>query len=187
MINLILPIITSPKFIIGSVVAVAAALFGYKTASLLKQEEIFTLKSKIVAYEKEKDRLEKENLILRGKSKDVTIEVVTKYVDRVTVVTEKADEIIREIPIYVTKEADKHCTITDGWVFNHDRAAALSSTSPSRVPKAPVKPDEATTGIELSDAAATIAKNYEQCSKVMEQLKSLQEWVTKQEATFNTK
>lgn len=187
MIHLILPFLTSPKFIIGSVIAVSAAYAGFKTASFLKQEEIFDLKEKISFYEKEKIRLEKENAILVGKSKDVTIEVVTKYVDRVTVVTEKADEIVREIPIYVTKEADKHCTITDGWVFNHDRAAALSSGSSSRVPKAPTKPNEATSGIELSDAAATITRNYEQCSKVMEQLKSLQEWITKQEANFKSK
>lgn len=187
MINLLIPILTSPKFIIGSAIAVAAAFAGYKTASLLKQEEIFDLKQKISNYEKEKIRLEKENAILAGKAGQVTIEVVTKYVDRVTVVSEKADEIVREIPIYVTKEADKHCTITDGWVFNHDRAAALSSSSPARVPKAPTKPDEATSGIELSDAAATISRNYEQCSKVMEQLKSLQEWVVKQEANIKSK
>lgn len=187
MINLLIPILTSPKFIIGSAIAVAAAFAGYKTASLLKQEEIFDLKQKISNYEKEKIRLEKENAILASKAGQVTIEVVTKYIDRVTVVSEKADEIVREIPIYVTKEADKHCTITDGWVFNHDRAAALSSSSSSRVPKAPTKPDEATSGIELSDAAATISRNYETCSKVMEQLKSLQEWVLKQEANSKSK
>lgn len=187
MINFLIPFVTSPKFIIGTVIVVAAAYAGYRTASFFKQEEIFDLKEKIHFYEKEKDRLEKENLVLAKKAGEVTIEVVTKYVDRVSVVTEKADEIVREIPIYVTKEADKHCTITDGWVFNHDRSAALSSSSPTRVPKAPVNPNAATTGIELSDAAATITKNYEQCSKVMEQLKSLQEWVLKQEANSKTK
>lgn len=187
MINFLIPILTSPKFIIGTVIAAAAGYAGYKAGTLLNQEEIFDLKKKIHFYEKEKDRLEKENLILANKAGNVTIEVVTKYVDRVTVVSEKADEIVREIPIYVTKEADKHCIITDGWVYNHDRAAALSPSSQTRVPKAPTNPDAATTGIELSDAAATIAKNYEQCSKIKEQLKSLQEWVTKQEANSKTK
>lgn len=187
MINFLIPILTSPKFLIGSAIAIAAAYAGYKTASVLNQNEIFSLKEKISAYEKEKIRLEKENVVLAGKAKDVTVEVITKYIDRVTVVSEKADEIIREMPIYVTKDADKHCTITDGWVFNHDRAAALSSTSSSRVPKAPAKPNEATSGIELSDAAATITTNYEQCSKVMEQLRSLQEWILKQETLNKSK
>jgi hypothetical protein len=185
MINLLIPFLTSPKFLVGAAIAVAAGVAGFKASSLLCESKVNDLKDKIVAFEREQARLVAENLILEKKAGEVTIEVVTKYIEKVTVVTEKGDEIIKEVPFYVTEKANSGCTITDGWVYNHNRAAAGTATS--RLPEAPRDVDAATSGIELSDSSATIAENYKRYHQVATQLKALQDWIRKQEANSNSK
>ena len=185
MIQLLVPFLTSPKFIIGVVIASAAGVAGFKASSLLSQGKITELKEQITSFEREQARLKIEVLELEKKAGEITVQVVTKYVDRVTVVTEKGNEIIKEVPFYVTEKANNSCTITDGWVFSHNRAAAGTATS--RLPEAPRDIDAATSGIELSDSAATIAENYKRYHKIAEQLKSLQEWIRQQETNSKTK
>lgn len=45
-----------------------------------------------------------------------TVRTVTEYVDRVKTVTVKGDTIIKEVPLYVTKEDDDRCVVNDGFV-----------------------------------------------------------------------
>lgn len=56
-------------------------------------------------------------------SAEKTVEVVTKYVDRVRKVKEKSDVIIREVPKYITKEVDADCVIPDGVRMLHNSAS----------------------------------------------------------------
>lgn len=56
-------------------------------------------------------------------SAEKTVEVVTKYVDRVRKVKEKSDVIIREVPKYITKEVDSGCNIPDSIRMLHNRAS----------------------------------------------------------------
>ncbi|WP_269503720.1 hypothetical protein [Burkholderia sp. IMCC1007] len=94
--------------------------------------------------------------------------VVTQYVDRVQVVREKGDTIIKEVPIYVDREADRACTVPVGFVRLHDAAAA-------NVPVGdPGSTDAAPAGIALSGVAATVAGNYTTCHENAEQLIALQ-------------
>ena len=53
---------------------------------------------------------------LRERQAQATVKVVTEYVDRVRVVRERGDTIIKEAPIYVPVQADAACTINRGFV-----------------------------------------------------------------------
>ncbi|WP_423378162.1 hypothetical protein [Burkholderia sp. LMG 32019] len=96
------------------------------------------------------------------------VKVVTQYVDRVQVVREKGDTIIKEVPVYVDREADRTCVVPVGFVRVHDGAAA-------NVPVGdPGSADAAPSGIALSAVAATVAGNYTTCHENAEQLIALQ-------------
>ena len=114
--------------------------------------------------------------ILRVKVKqaEVTERIVTQYVDRVRVVREQADAVIREVPIYVPQSCDADGRLPAGWRVLHDAAASGGAADPSTVAHAqPVAPDT---------AAATVARNYGTCRETAEQLTALQQWVREQAA-----
>lgn len=119
---------------------------------------------------KEQARLKEENATLTAKASEKTVEVVTKYVDRVRVVKQKGDTIVKEVPVYVTDTANRQCTLTRGFAAVHD-----SSAKNIPIPK-DIKADEPI-DTTLSDAAKTISSNYTTCNEIREQLISLQEWV----------
>ncbi|MBU9512566.1 hypothetical protein [Burkholderia multivorans] len=96
------------------------------------------------------------------------VKIVTQYVDRVRVVREKGDTIIKEVPVYVDREADRACVVPLGFVRVHDAAAA-------NVPVGdPGSTDAAAAGVALSAVAATVADNYTTCHENAEQLIALQ-------------
>ncbi|HFZ2546513.1 TPA: hypothetical protein ACIJ26_005435 [Pseudomonas aeruginosa] len=96
--------------------------------------------------------------------------VVTEYVDRVQVIEKVGRTIIKEVPVYVSAEADRACTVPAGFVRLHDAAAAGLPPSGS-AGAADARP----AGIALSAVAETVAGNYTACNGNAEQLKSLLE------------
>ena len=108
---------------------------------------------------------------VRERQAQATVKVVTQYVDRVRVVHEKGDTIIREVPVYVPVQADAACTINRGFVGLHNAAAAGELPEPAR------DADAAATGLALSAVAGTVAANYQACHENAEQLRALQAWV----------
>ena len=108
---------------------------------------------------------------VRQKQAEATVKVVTEYVDRVRVVREKGDTIIKEVPVYVPVQADAACTINRGFVRLHDAAAAGDLPEPAG------DADAAPAGIALSAVAGTVAANYQTCHENAEQLRALQGWV----------
>ena len=107
---------------------------------------------------------------VRQRQAEATVQVVTRYVDRVRVVREKGDTIIKEVPIYVPVQADAACTINRGFVRLHDAAAAGELPEPAR------DADAASAGIALSAVAGTLTANYQTCHENAVQLRALQEW-----------
>ena len=104
----------------------------------------------------------------------VTERVVTQYVDRVRVVRETADAIIREVPVYVPQSCDADGRLPAGWRVLHDAAASGQPADAARAADAqPVAPDA---------AAETVARNYLTCRETAEQLTALQQWVREQAA-----
>jgi hypothetical protein len=109
---------------------------------------------------------------VRERQAQATVKVVTQYVDRVWVVREKGETIIKEVPVYVPVQADAACTINHGFVRLHDAAAAGELPGPAR------DADAAAAGIALSAVAGTVATNYQTCHENAEQLRALQVWVS---------
>lgn len=108
---------------------------------------------------------------IRERQAQATVKVVTEYVDRVRVVREKGDTIIKEVPVYVSVQADAACTINRGFVRLHDAAAA------GELPEPVGDADAAAAAIALSTVAGTVAANYRTCHENAEQLIALQAWV----------
>lgn len=107
---------------------------------------------------------------------EVSNEIVTKYVDRVKIVEGKTREIIKKVPVYITKESDDKCTINNGFVSLHN-----SSASNNEVPNSTGNFNEESTDVKLSTVATTITENYGTYYQVAEQLKSLQDWIKQQQ------
>lgn len=112
-------------------------------------------------------------------SANITTEVITKYVDRVKIVKEKGNVIIKEIPTYITKTDDAKCVVPNGFVVLHD------SASRNEVPDTARIVDERASKIKISGVAETVGENYNTYHEVAEQLKSLQKWVRDQQELFN--
>ena len=114
--------------------------------------------------------IEATTILTRGEAQ-ATVKVVTQYVDRVRVVREKGETIIKEVPVYVPVQADAACSINRGFVRLHDAAATGELPEPAR------DADATAAGIALSAVAGTVAANYQSCHENAEQLRALQEWV----------
>ena len=97
--------------------------------------------------------------------------VVTVYVDRVQVIKERGATIIKEVPVYVSAQADAACTVNAGFVRVHDLAAA---DRPLPAPDIAGVANEAGSGVALSTVAETVAGNYTTCNENAEQLTQLQ-------------
>lgn len=98
--------------------------------------------------------------------------VVTQYVDRVRTVRERGNTITREVPVYVSAQADAACAVPVGFVRVHDSAA---QNLPLDYP--PGDPDAPAPGLALSAVAAAVAGNYTTCHETAAQLTALQDWV----------
>ena len=116
---------------------------------------------------------------VRERQAQATVKVVTQYVDRVRVVRAKGDTIIKEVPVYVSVQADAACTINRGFVRLHDAAAA------GDLPESARDADAAPAGIALSAVAGTVAANYQTCHENAEQLRALQTWIRELVASIN--
>lgn len=105
-----------------------------------------------------------------AKQDAVSARVVTKYVDRVQVVHERAAAITREVIRYVPSDS---CPLPAGFRVVHD-AAAMQSQLPDPAAVADAAPVPAQT------AAQTVADNYGTCHETEARLTALQEWVSEQ-------
>lgn len=107
---------------------------------------------------------------LKAKSEKVSTKVVTKYIDRIQVVKQKGNEIVK----YINKESDAKCELPNSFVVLHDAAAK------NELPDSTRATDARASDIKLSDATTTVVQNYGTCWEIREQLKALQEWVSEQ-------
>ena len=49
------------------------------------------------------------------KQQQASVKTVTEYVDKVKVVRQKGETVIKEIPVYITKDVDSGCVIPDAF------------------------------------------------------------------------
>lgn len=181
--NPIIAFLTSPKFLVAVALTITGSIIGYQVSNMVWTSKYSELEVELITYKNTQLKLENQIKTMEKKAAETTTSIITKYVDKVKVVREQGSVVIREVPVYVTKEADSNCPIPNGWVFIHDKAA--SGTNQARIPEAPGNPNEASTGVTLSSAAETVALNYQQYHELAEQLTSLQTWVKQQESIYN--
>ena len=109
--------------------------------------------------------------VVKQRQAEATVKVITKYVDRVKIVREAGATIIKEVPVYVSPEADAACVLSRGFVRLHDAAAAgVVSDSAGGSDASPA-------GIALSTVAGTVADNYSRCHENSAQLEAIQDWI----------
>lgn len=111
----------------------------------------------------------------------VTEKIVTQYVDKVKIVKEKGNVIIKEVPKYITKEHDAGCVIPKSFVLLHN------SASRNEIPDTTGPIDDSASTTKLSAVIDTVAGNYTIYYETAEQLKALQDWVKQQEKIYNGK
>jgi len=152
------------------VASIVALVFGlYMEGGISNQE-----KWEARVAEAKLEMAKKENA-----SAEATTKVVTKYVTKIEIVKEKGDVIIKEIPKFISKDADAKCAVPNGFVLLHD------SASINEVPDTTRDVDEGSSSIKLSTVTETVVGNYNVCHQNAEQLKALQDWVREQEKIYN--
>lgn len=131
----------------------------------------------------EKEVLRKDLKIsqLETKAAQKTVQVVDRVVTKVIKVKGDTKEIIKNVPVYITKEDDSGCDIPNSFVQLHDMAAKGEVPNPASVPNA------GTSDIKLSGVTTTVSENYGTCREIREKYLGLQEWVREQEKLWNQK
>lgn len=128
------------------------------------------------AYQMKQYELEQANK--QTEAAKVTVETVTKYVDRIKYV----DKVqIVKIPVYINQVDDSKCQINNGAV-----TVINSSASNEPVPP-PTEQTHEDSGKKLSELTTVVTENYSTYNKVKIQLESLQEWIREQQRVWNSK
>ena len=105
---------------------------------------------------------------LERRNTDISNTVVTEYVDRVNVITEK-EYVYRDL---AQNTVPSQYVMSNGWVYTHDISATGGDADPTRAS------DESPSGIKDNTTLVTIAANYATCERNAEQLIQLQRWIT---------
>lgn len=95
------------KFVGGVLLAVLMFAWGHRAASLDFKQYKADQALKVAVLEK--------------KAAEITTVEVTKYVDRVQVVHEQGETIVKKVPVYVPRNV---CVLPPGFRSLHDAAAA---------------------------------------------------------------
>lgn len=106
----------------------------------------------------------------------VTTRIEGRVRERVRIVRVAGETIVKEVPVYVTQEADAACAVNRGFVRLHDAAAA------GEIPGPPALGDGAAGSVALSAVGATVVHNYATANAWREQLLGCQEWIRQQQA-----
>jgi hypothetical protein len=168
-ISLIPPQYKLAAYIVAAVVIVGT-LFGggYKTGHTFASNHYTAIIAKM---EVDAAKLEVEKAELQTKLTaeiaNVKERIVTKYVDRVKVITRK-EYIYRE---QATNNVPDRTELSNGWVSLHNDAATGRDADSAR------SSDATGSGIAANQALATITDNYAICHANAEQLTSLQQYV----------
>lgn len=111
----------------------------------------------------------------RVKNEVKSNESTTQTIKEVEVIKWKTKEVIKNVPVYITKTADSKCVIPNGFVSLHDSSASGEG----------FKSDPATTSllydspseVKLSEVGETVAENYGTYHQEMKRFTGLQSWV----------
>lgn len=120
-------------------------------------------------WDKAVERGRKEVERLRTEAGKVTVRTEVQYRDRVKVIREKGDALVREVPVFVPAGS----VLSGGFRLFHD-AAAAGGPVPDPAAIADAAP------IDAQAVAGTVADNYATFHETAQRLTSLQDWVLAQ-------
>lgn len=84
----------------------------------------------------------------------IVTRIETRVQTRIRTIEKRGNDIVREVPVYVTQESDRRYLLPDGFVRVHDAAARNEAPGPAAVT------DADPSGIALSASAALIGGSY---------------------------
>lgn len=85
--------------------------------------------------------------------------------------------LVKEVPTYVTSNADRACIVPVGFVQHHDAAARLSA-----LPAAPGGLVDAPSGVPLSRVESVVAGNYAAAHELAAEVATWRQWYARQQA-----
>lgn len=166
--------------IVGVIAAVVAGSAGFGLAWKLQDGNIA---SQQVAWDKAEAKAVADALKKERAGRAVTDKVEAKVVaERVRIQT-VVQTHIREVPKYVTVQADARCVLPVGFVRLHD-AAALG-VPVEAVPDPAGRADDAPADVKCSDVAEVVAVNYGAYQTVRAQVVGWQDWARTEAITLN--
>lgn len=114
-------------------------------------------------------QMQYDNLIVEYESKAPIIE------EKIKIIKEKGDDILINVPKYISKKADADCPVPVGFVRLYN--GAITGSLPTDTSTGDL--NEATSGVGLTDIAATSVANFTKYRQVKEQLIELIAWEKK--------
>jgi len=103
----------------------------------------------------------------------VSTDVQIHYVERIKVIKEKGDVVIKEVPVYVTDADDAGCNVSVGFVRTHRAATTGEPAGPA------ADSDREASGIALSAVAEVDAENARNHRACIAQVEGWQEFYQK--------
>lgn len=114
-------------------------------------------------------------------AEDITAKTDTKTAERVVEIRTVTKTLTKEIPVYVTAEADRAAVLPLGLIRLHNQAAL----GVSQVPADPGFVSDAPSGVAASTFGGVIVANYGAAYEWREAALACRSWVSEQAANFN--
>jgi hypothetical protein len=114
---------------------------------------------------------------LQAQSADINTQILTEFYPEIRYIDRIEQQVVTE---FVTVKDDSACTINNGFVRLHDSVV-------NQVLIKPEETDSSPSEVKLSQVGSVVKENYSTCQRTAQQLKSLQEWVRRQEKLWNEK
>lgn len=106
---------------------------------------------------------------IKQQSERITVKVETKYVDRIKEIRVKGDTIVKQVPVYISRDLPE---LPGAFRVLLDSASQGTVPDPASFAHgAPIAPQ---------DVATSVTDNYATCLANAEQLTGLQEWANEQ-------
>ena len=123
------------------------------------------------AFKEEIDKRNAEIVKINDEAKNISQQVVIKYVTRDKIIKEKGNEIIK----YVNTKNDADCNLHNSTIELLNSAAKNNLPDPTRAI------DETSAGIDFSTVKKIIIENYNKYYELKNNNDSLQEWIINQQ------
>ena len=112
-------------------------------------------------------------------SKAATSQIVTQYLPKIEYLKSVEQTIMKEVPLYVTKEDNSHCTIPNSFV------SLWNDTNKMQFPGSSSSIDATPSSVVLSDVAAQHTREASLESQNETKLRALQDWILQQQTIYN--